>query len=400
MSSLPEVRQADRAELLSPPKVLFVVEGFTDIRFVAGLSEISSLTIVVPTREYRQSGLDERIAERRLKVEIKEIPGDRLAYQARCLGYLWRHIKRFDVVLSQETLRGSLNSTLVGRIRGVPVVTYMCLPPVQYFRFRRERKKLGWLRGALGESLIRLLMTINGRLALRCAALGPYLMDVASQYCKRTVPAYYYGVDTELYRPATAGEKRQLRKRLDLPEAAFLILLASRISHEKDPETVLRATALARQQGLNATLINLGGGYRDFLDLASRLGFSDAGHWVLGRPAAHPMNELADYYRAADVVVQASLDEGLGMTPLEALACGVPAICTAVGGMARILPGYARLTPKQSPLEMSQQLIWVFENPEEARLEALRGRDYVKREWDKSKAFGELSRLLNSLVVH
>jgi hypothetical protein len=32
--------------------VLFVVEGFTDIRFVVGLSEICDLTMVVPARAY------------------------------------------------------------------------------------------------------------------------------------------------------------------------------------------------------------------------------------------------------------------------------------------------------------------------------------------------------------
>ena len=46
------------------------------------------------------------------------------------------------------------------------------------------------------------------------------------------------------------------------------------------------------------------------------------------------MKELADYYRAADVLVQGSLEEGLGFSPLEALACETPSWPRAVGGLA------------------------------------------------------------------
>ena len=38
-------------------RVIFFVEGFTDIRFVVGLSRICELTIIVPARQYAQSGL-------------------------------------------------------------------------------------------------------------------------------------------------------------------------------------------------------------------------------------------------------------------------------------------------------------------------------------------------------
>ena len=113
------------------------------------------------------------------------------------------------------------------------------------------------------------------------------------------------------FRPADADERSRLRRRLDLPHDKFLIVLSSRISHEKDPETVLRAVAIARERGLDAVLLNLGGGHREFLALAARLGVDDRdASWVLARPAVHPMKDLADYFRAADAVALASLAEG------------------------------------------------------------------------------------------
>jgi glycosyltransferase involved in cell wall biosynthesis len=270
----------------------------------------------------------------------------------------------------------------------------MNIPPLEYYRCRRERGECGWLRAFLGELVISALATINGKLAAQCVAVGPYLVDVAARYCSRVTIGHAYGVDTDLYRTEEHTERLKLRRKLNLPTDQFLILVGSRVSHEKDPETALQAVSLVREAGLDATVINLGGGHRDFVNLANRLALSKSEEWVFGRPAAHPMTELADYYRAADVVVQASLEEGAGMVPLEALACGTPVVGTAVGGMARILQGHARLTPRRDPHAMAKELRWVASHREESRAQALHGRNLVIREWSRLLAFRCLGRVL------
>lgn len=381
------------------PKVLFFVEGFTDIRFVTGLSQISDLTICVPARAYSESGLKERVAASGAGVRAHEIPGGRLAFQARSLAWLWEHAREFDVIISQEVLRGSLNATLAGWIRGTPVITYMGIAPIEYFRCRRERKQIGALAGWAGESMIRILMSVNGRLATKCLAMGPYLRDVASRYCPRSEVGLYYGVDTTVFRPAGAEERRELRARRDLPLDRFVIFLSSRISHEKDPETVLRATALARKQGLDAVVLNLGGGFKDFLALADQLKLPYAPDWVIGRPAAHPVTEVADYFRAADVMALASLAEGAAYSTLEALSCATPVVATEVGGMAVQLKGVARLTPRRDPEAMADAFLWIDSHPDEARAQALIGREMVQREWSRDKAFGDLARIIDGVLA-
>jgi glycosyltransferase involved in cell wall biosynthesis len=371
-------------------RVLFFVEGFTDIRFVVGLSEICDLTMAVPARAYEESGLKTRVAASGARLRVHEIAGGRLAFQWRSLAYLWSAAPDFDVILSQEMLRGSLNANLVGTVRGVPVVMFTALPALEYFRCRRERGRIGPFTASAGEAAIRLLLTLNGSLAARCVALGPYLQEVASRSCARTERGYYYGVDVSTFHPATAEERTALRRRLGLPLDKFLVVLASRISHEKDPETVLEAVARVRARGLDAVLLNLGGGYEHFVALAESLGVSEPSQWVVGRPAAHPMTELADYFRAADALVQGSLAEGLGLSPLEALACEVPVVATAVGGMAAHLGDYAALTPRRDADAMAQALLAIAANPLDARAQARRGRAYVCREWSRNRAFHEL----------
>jgi len=363
-----------------------------------GLSEICDLTMAVPAGAYAQSGLKDRVAASGARLVVHEIPGGRLAFQAWSFAYLWRVARGFDVILSQEVLRGSLNATVVGALRGVPVVTYMGIAPVEYFRCRRERKRIGVFAAWAGEAVIRVLMTVNGRLAARCLAMGPYLRDIALRSCPRSEVGLYYGVDVDRFRPADEPERAALRQRLDLPANRFVVLLSSRISHEKDPETVLRGVALARARGLDAVVLNLGGGYREFIDLARTIDLGDISQWVIGRPAVHPIAEVPDYFRAADAVVLASLAEGAAYSTLEALACMTPVVATAVGGMAVQLEGYARLTPRQDPNAIADALIDIAADPVLARAQTRAGRDHVCREWSSERAFRDLRRTLTTVA--
>lgn len=382
------------------PRVLFFVEGFTDIRFVVGLSEICELTLAVPARTFGPSGLKDRLASSGARLNIREIAGGRLGFQARSFIFLLKQAKNFDVILAQEVTRGAFNANLAGRLRGVPVLDYMGIAPIEYFACRWERRAIGRCKYLLGDSVIRGLLGINGWLATGWLAMGPYLREVGRRYCPRTELGLYYGVDTDFFRPATAEERRELRRKRYLPQDAFLIFLSSRISHEKDPETVLQATDIARQRGLNAVLVNLGGGFKDFLDLAGRMELCDAEKWVIGRPAAHPMTEVADYFRAADVMALASLAEGAAYSTLEALSCATPVVATAVGGMAMQLAGHARLTPRRDPLAMAEQFLWIAAHPEEARAQALEARErYIVPEWNRAKAFSDLQTILTRVAA-
>ena len=379
-------------------RVLFFVEGFTDIRFLVGLSEVCDLTVAVPSAAYRASGLRERVAASGARLRVEEIAGGRAAYQVRSLGYLWKHAAQFDVILAQEMLRGALNATIVGALKSVPVVTYMGISPIEYFRCRRERGQIGAVAAWGGEAAIRTLLTVNGALASRALVMGPYLERVAAPFSARVAIGRYYGVDTSLFSPASAEERATLRDRLGLPRHRFLVLLSSRISHEKDPETVLRAVAMVRARGVDAAVLNLSGGHREFLVLADTLGLVDGHDWVLSRPAVHPMEGLADFYRTADALAQGSLEEGLGLSPLEALACQTPVVATDVGGLAAHLGPYAALTPRRDAPAMADALMRIAREPEAARLAAERGRDYVVRHWTRRAAFDELRDVLDEVV--
>ncbi len=50
-----------------------------------------------------------------------------------------------------------------------------------------------------------------------------------------------------------------------------------------------------------------------------------------------PVHDIADWYRALDLYVAPQRWEGFGLTPLEAMACGVPVVATRVGAFEEIV---------------------------------------------------------------
>ena len=67
---------------------------------------------------------------------------------------------------------------------------------------------------------------------------------------------------------------------------------------------------------------------------------------------------LRDLYKAADVFVQPSVDEGFGMTVLEALACGVPTVITENVGVRDILNEDVSITV---PIRDPQSIVTAIE---------------------------------------
>ena len=342
-------------------KVLYFCEGYTDIRFVVGLSEMCDLTMAIPERQLHESGLAgpaRRTCARActsMRSKAAGLPsnGDRSRIS-------FAKLRSFDVVLSQEMGRGSLNATALGKALRVPVVCYLGTSPVEYFHCRRVRGQVGMLRGWASETFLASAMRVTGALSSAVVTTGPYLRDDGGASGAARVRGLLLRHRHESVHARVTDEQRaRLRERLQFPPGKFVILFPSRISHEKDPETVLKATALARERGLDAVVMNLGGGFQDFLACARALGLPGCEEWVIGRPAVHPMKDLCEYMQAADVVVQASLAEGGGMSPLEALACGTPVVATRVGGMALTLPGIAQLTPPGDAVAMADAFQWV-----------------------------------------
>ncbi|MFF7123633.1 MULTISPECIES: D-inositol-3-phosphate glycosyltransferase [unclassified Streptomyces] len=152
------------------------------------------------------------------------------------------------------------------------------------------------------------------------------------------VAVVYPGVNLDRFR--LADGRAAARARLGLPQDALIPLFAGRIQPLKAPDVLLRAVAvlLEERPELRSRLVVpiVGGPSGSGLakpeglqKLAARLGIADV---VRFRPPVG-QEQLADWFRAASVLVMPSYSESFGLVAIEAQAAGTPVLAAAVGGL-------------------------------------------------------------------
>jgi glycosyltransferase involved in cell wall biosynthesis len=151
----------------------------------------------------------------------------------------------------------------------------------------------------------------------------------------RVVP---HGVDVDVYYPLESGQRMALRKRLGC-HGQFVFLNTSAMTSNKGIGLLLQAFVKVVRRYPQSRLIlkGLDSLYRSHESLRSvALGLSSEELRLIqpriiylgGNLTQHGMAEL---YQAADAYVSPYLGEGFNLPVLEAMACGLPVICTKGG---------------------------------------------------------------------
>lgn len=137
------------------------------------------------------------------------------------------------------------------------------------------------------------------------------------------------GVDSDKFHPVGSHEKLIARQRLGLPVDKTIVLCVGRLIPRKAYDVLIEACAELPHETLSGLqIVIVGGGPQEesLKELARAKGMSK--HlWFEGH-----QDETADYYKAADVFILQSRGEGLSNALIEAMSCGLPVICSAVGG--------------------------------------------------------------------
>ena len=146
------------------------------------------------------------------------------------------------------------------------------------------------------------------------------------------------GVDLQRFTPGNG--KAASRAKLNIAPDALMFTFVGRIQPHKGPEVLVRAAAemLIHSPHLRSKLavVIMGGpsgnGSQEperLAALAKFLGVENVIHFL--PPCKR--DDLADWYRASDLVCVPSYTESFGLVALEAQACGTPVVATAVGGL-------------------------------------------------------------------
>jgi len=147
-----------------------------------------------------------------------------------------------------------------------------------------------------------------------------------------------HGVDCARFRPAKADERRMLRRGLGIPETARVIVYTGRLLRGKGLLRLLEAFGQLQAKYENAHLMLVGSGVGQSLSVESELRARalksglEAHVTFTGR-----VERVEDCLRAADIFAFPSVFEGLGLSLIEASACGLPCVGSRTGGIVDVI---------------------------------------------------------------
>jgi len=114
-----------------------------------------------------------------------------------------------------------------------------------------------------------------------------------------------------------------------------IVTFLGRITMQKGPEFFVQAARQVLQRTPNVRFVMAGGGDKmaEMVDLASAYGIVDRFHFT----GFLKGKEVYEMLKSSDLYIMPSVSEPFGISPLEAMQCGVPTIVSKQSGCAEIL---------------------------------------------------------------
>lgn len=168
----------------------------------------------------------------------------------------------------------------------------------------------------------RIILRRNLNAASRLFATSPFLASATREFTENPVAIIPFGVDTKAFSP---------RERF-APDNAITIGTLKSLSPNYGIDILIRAFAELPQHATKSLRLRIGGDGPDrekLIALSRSLGV-EARCEFSGRI---PHEEAPDFLRGLDVFANLSYSESFGVAVIEAMACGVPVIATATGGL-------------------------------------------------------------------
>lgn len=158
----------------------------------------------------------------------------------------------------------------------------------------------------------------------------------------------FVGIDTDFWHPPTAEDKKRIRNGIGIADDEFVILTVADNQERKNLWAGMEAARLAKRhvekiRYIMVTRMDNSVGWK-LNDLALEMGLTKN---MMFFNRGLPDKELWGLYAAADVYMQPSKAEGLGLPVMEAMACGVPCVTTDTGALHELLEGRGYLIPPE-----------------------------------------------------
>jgi len=201
-----------------------------------------------------------------------------------------------------------------------------------------------------------------------------------------------HGVDLDVFRPARPAEREALRHRFGLPVEEAIVGYTGRLLRGKGLETLIDAFARLASEGAPVHLLIVGSGAGQALSVEDRIKAQVSERGLDGRVTlTGRVDNVEDYLRACDVFAFPSVFEALGLSLIEAAACGLACVASRTGGIVDVVEDGVSglLFEPENTARLADCLRTVLADGPRRRAMGERGRDLVRRRFD---ALGSLER--------
>jgi glycosyltransferase involved in cell wall biosynthesis len=292
---------------------------------------------------------------------------------------------RYDIVHTNSSKAGILGR-IAARIAGVPVVVHT----VHGWAFTPEQPRPVFLLYAWLERLC----------ARWCGALVVVAQPDAEEGLALGIgrPEQYAlirsGIEIEVYRDVTVS-RAAARRRVGVPEGAFVVGAVGRLSPQKAPLDLVAAFEVLARVRADAHLVLVGDGpLRDEVEVrVAGAGLAERVH-LLGL-----RRDVPELLRAFDVLALASRWEGLPRVFPQAMAAGLPIVATRVDGAAEaVVEGETGLlVAVGDPAGLAARLVELAQDPARACSMGAAGRARVE-EFSAERMVRQLEGLYDRLA--
>lgn len=251
------------------------------------------------------------------------------------LAEFWRTHGPFDLIDAHFLYPTGFAAAELARRVGVPAVVTERGTAASYVDLARRARMRSAIDGATR------LVTVSASLAEVCRSIAGRALDV------RVIPN---GVDGDVFHP---GDAEEARRSVGLSGRGPFLLTVGGLVPRKGVLRVLEVLPelIGRFPDLRYVVVGAGGVEGDY-EAAIRARIESAGlssHVVLVGAVDHA--RLAAYYRAADLFVLSTSNEGWANVLQESLASGTPVVTTDVGGNREVVgdENQGRIVPFGDP---------------------------------------------------
>ena len=225
--------------------------------------------------------------------------------------------------------------------------------------------------------------------------LGMNMEEVENleQWNKRTAH-YVHGVGLNVARMQNPSRSReQMREEFGLAESDKFIVSIGELDDNKNHITVIKALATLGRKDFKYVVCGVGPNKDMLLAEAERMGLKD--NVIL----AGYRSDIPDVLNAADIFVFPSFHEGMPVSALEAMACGLPIICSEIRGNVDIIRegdnGY--LFQPSDVENLARKLEYLLDDAEKRKVMGLKNKENVK-DFSLESVTEELKRIYKSVL--